>query len=101
MGQYGHVSVIEHLPAVTKPRLRGRLHQVAAYVALPAGLVLLLGADGARARLAAGVYIVTMVLLYGISSSYHVHEWAPQVPMRWRRGDRAMIYVLIARSYTP
>jgi hemolysin III len=84
-----------------KPRLRGRLHQIALYLAIPAGLALLIRAEPGRARVAAAIYAVTLLLLYAISSTYHVHEWNPTVRMRWRRADRATIYVFIAGSYTP
>ena len=93
--------MIDRTAPKVKPRLRGRLHQVAAYLALPAGVALLLHAQGTRARVGAVVYIVTLVLLYGISSTYHVHDWEPGPRMLWRRADRAMIYVFIAGSYTP
>src|SRR3954452_17843835 len=95
------MSVIEGTPAKPKPRLRGRIHQVAACLAVPAGVALFFVAAGPRAHVGAAVYGVTLVLLYGISSSYHVHHWEPGARMRWRRADRAMIYVFIAGSYTP
>jgi hemolysin III len=93
--------VIDTTAPKVKPRLRGRLHQVAAYLAVPAGVGLLVHAQGTRARVGAIVYTVTLILLYGISSAYHVHHWEPARRMLWRRADRAMIYVFIAGSYTP
>jgi len=95
------VSVIDRTAPKVKPLLRGRLHQVAAYLAVPAGVALLVHAQGTRARVGAIVYIVTLILLYGVSSAYHVHDWEPGPRMLWRRADRAMIYVFIAGSYTP
>ena len=39
--------------------------------------------------------------LFGVSAIYHTGNWAPHVKARWRRMDHAMIFVLIAGSYTP
>jgi hemolysin III len=52
-------------------------------------------------RLAAAVYAVSLAGLYGVSSLYHRLRWSPRALLRMRRGDHAMIYVLIAGTYTP
>ena len=39
--------------------------------------------------------------LFGISATYHTGNWAPHVRARLQRMDHAMIFVLIAGSYTP
>jgi hypothetical protein len=39
-----------------KPRLRGRLHEVAFFVSIPAGFVLVLSATGPKAAVAAAIY---------------------------------------------
>jgi len=93
-------SVAEVVP-VTVPRLRGRLHLVAFAVSL-VGLVWLVAlADGRRAVAAAWVYGLTTVLLYFVSSSYHVFARGPRVRPVMRRLDHSMIFVLIAGTYTP
>lgn len=84
-----------------KPRLRGRLHQWAFVVSLPAGLVLLVLAPGGRARLAAAVYAASASLLFGISALYHRRTWQPRARGWMRRLDHSMILVLIAGTYTP
>jgi hemolysin III len=84
-----------------KPRLRGRLHQVAFFVAVPAGVVLVSVAPTARARLAAAVYALSLAALYGTSTLYHRLPWSPR-SLRWmKRLDHSMIFVLIAGTYTP
>ena len=65
--------------AVAVPRLRGRLHLVACGISL-IGLVWLVAlAHGPRALAAAWVYGVATVLLYLVSSSYHVFARGPRV----------------------
>ena len=89
------------LPPKVKPLLRGRLHQVAAFLSFPAAAALFLRAGGVRGHIAAAVYGLTLIGLYTISSSYHVHHWSRKAQLRMRRMDHAMIYVFIAGTYTP
>jgi hemolysin III len=58
-------------------------------------------AHGARAVTAAWVYGVAMVLLYLASSSYHLYAGSPRTRQVMQRVDHAMIFVLIAGTYTP
>lgn len=86
-------------PAV--PRLRGRIHQVATFVAVPAGAALVALARGGAARLGAAVYALGLVGVFGASAAYHRGAWGPAARRRMKRLDHSMIYVLIAASYTP
>jgi hemolysin III len=88
-------------PRPVTPRLRGRLHQAAFLASLPAGVALLLAAGSGRARLAALVYVVSLVAMFGTSAALHRRRWSARAWLRMDRLDRAMIYVLIAGSYTP
>jgi hemolysin III len=88
-------------PRPTRPRLRGRLHQIAFLVSLPAGVALLAAAGSGRARLAALVYVVSLAAMFGTSAALHGRHWSPRAWLRMDRLDRAMIYVLIAGSWTP
>jgi hemolysin III len=88
-------------PELEKPRLRGVLHLYAFGVAVALGVLLVLSADGARGRFAAAVFGLTVAAMFGTSALYHVPTWRPR-PRRWlRRLDHAMIYTLIAGTYTP
>jgi hemolysin III len=89
------------LPLPGKPRLRGRLHQVAFVVSIPAGIALVLAASSPLARLAALVYAVSLAAMFGTSAALHRRNWSPRAWLRMDQLDRAMIYVLIAGSYTP
>jgi hemolysin III len=81
--------------------LRGRLHQVAFVVSIPAGIALVLAASSPLARLAALVYAVSLAAMFGTSAALHRRNWSPRAWLRMDQLDRAMIYVLIAGSYTP
>jgi hemolysin III len=84
------------------PRLRGVLHQWALVAAVPACIVLVLVADGTRARLATAVYAVAMAAMLGASALYHRVSWKTVRRRAWaRRLDHAMIFVFIAGTYTP
>jgi hemolysin III len=84
-----------------KPRFRGRLHQCTFWLSLPAGVLLILASRHASSYVAASLYAVSMALLFGTSAAYHRGRWSPRVRERWQRADHAMIFVLIAGSYTP
>jgi hemolysin III len=83
------------------PRLRGRIHQ-AAFLASLVGLAwLVVLANGPREVAAAVVYGLATVLLYLVSSTYHVFARGPRFRSVMRRLDHSMIFVLIAGTYTP
>ncbi|HZD00919.1 MAG TPA: hemolysin III family protein [Actinomycetes bacterium] len=85
-----------------KPKLRGRLHQVAFIVSIPAGVALVLAAWATpAARLATTVYALSLAGLYGTSAAFHLGHWSAAARRRMDQADHAMIYVLIAGSYTP
>lgn len=88
-------------PELPKPIFRGRLHQVAFFLAIPAGFVLIFRASNATSRASAIVYAVSLVALFGASAMYHRGNWSPAVLPRLRRLDHSMIFVLIAGTYTP
>ena len=86
---------------VVRPLLRGVFHQWAFFAALVAGTVLVLGAPTATAAMAAAVYGASVCALFGVSALYHRVTWTPPVRRRLRHLDHAMIFVLIAGTYTP
>ena len=84
-----------------KPSLRGVSHQYAFYVALAAGAALVVLARGGEARVAVGVYALSLSAMFGASALYHRIDWSPR-PAAWlRRLDHSMIFVLVAGTYTP
>jgi hemolysin III len=84
-----------------KPRLRGVFHQWAFFLAIPLGIALVLVADTTRGRVAAAVFALSVVTMFGASALYHIPDWAPSRRVWLRRLDHAGIYCLIAGTYTP
>ena len=87
--------------APERPLLRGRLHQMGFFVAIPAGATLVVLARGATARFGALVYAMSLLALFASSAAYHRLKWSPPALRRMRKLDHSMIYVLIAGTYTP
>ena len=88
-------------PAPARPLLRGAVHVVAFAASVPVGVALVLAAGSATAARALAVYAVSVSLMLGVSAVYHRVSWSPD-RRRWvRRLDHAMIFVVLAGSYTP
>lgn len=89
------------LPA-PKPLLRGWSHGVAALVSVAGLVALILVTRNDPAKLASMVvYGTGLVLLFGVSGTYHIFNWPPEVKSWLRRADHATIFVFIAATYTP
>ena len=86
---------------LTKPLLRGWLHLVCFFLAIPAGVLVIVVAESARARFGAAVYAVGLVALFGVSGAYHRGRWSTPARLRMQKLDHATIFVMIAGSYTP
>jgi hemolysin III len=87
--------------ALPRPRWRGRLHQAAFFVSVPAGLSLIALGSTASARTGAAVYAATLSAMYAASAALHRIDWGPRA-LRWMRHlDHSMIFVMIAGTYTP
>jgi hemolysin III len=84
-----------------KPRWRGRFHQVAFLLAIPAGVTLIALAHTATARTAAAVYAGSLAGLFGVSGTYHGLRVSSRFRSGLKRADHSMIYILIAGTTTP
>ena len=84
-----------------KPTWRGWIHAGTFPVAVVAGTVLIIVADGAPAKWASAVFMLTSLLLFGNSALYHRFDWQPKVKVLLKRIDHANILLLIAGTYTP
>ena len=84
-----------------KPTWRGWIHAGTFPVAIAAGIVLIVLAEGAAAKWAAAVFMATSVLLFGNSALYHRFNWRPTTKAVLKRIDHANIMLLIAGTYTP
>jgi hemolysin III len=86
---------------IERPRFRGVLHQAAFVVSIIAAPVLIVSANGSRARFAAAVFAVSVAVCFGASALYHRVTWSPSARRWMRRADHAGVYLLIAGTYTP
>lgn len=84
-----------------KPTWRGWIHAGVTPLAAAAGIVLVVLAHGAPAKWAAAVFMLTSLLLFGMSAVYHRFNWSPRTKLILKRIDHANIFLLIAGTYTP
>lgn len=84
-----------------RPALRGVFHFLAAIAATLGVAWLLLIADSPSGYVGAAIFGVSLMLLYGTSATYHGIPWRPSWRRVVKRLDHAMIFVLIAGTYTP
>ncbi len=84
-----------------RPTWRGWIHAGTFPVAIAAGIVLIVVAEGAAAKWAAAVFMATSLLLFGNSALYHRFDWGPTTKAVLKRIDHANILLLIAGTYTP
>jgi hemolysin III len=84
-----------------KPTWRGWIHAATAPIALAAGVLLVMLADGPAAKWSSAVFAVTSLLLFGTSAVYHRFDGSPKVKRTLKRLDHANIFLLIAGTYTP
>jgi hemolysin III len=87
-------------PPPAKPKLRGVLHEVAFFVSLVAGVMLVAAAPSAGSAAVLSVYALSMALLFGVSALFHRRNWGPVGRRRMRRADHSTIFIAIAGSYT-
>ncbi len=76
------------------------LHEVGFCAALVVGTLLIVGADGGRASVAAAAFAGSVALMLATSTLYHRVTWSPGARLWMRRLDHAGIYLLIAGTYT-
>jgi len=90
-----------HDPGEKKPTWRGWIHAGTFPLAIVLGIILLVAADGAAAKVSSAVFVASSLLLFGTSALYHRINWSPKVKAIFKRIDHANIFLLIAGSYTP
>ena len=76
-------------------------HFIAMMLAIFAATPLLLKAQSGITLTAMSIFIISMILLYGSSATYHAVSVSDRILKRFRKLDHCMIFVLIAGSYTP
>ncbi len=82
--------------------VRGLLHGAAALASIPGAILLWLwSSDDLSRQISLLVFGISLTCLYTVSSLYHSVPWNPLWKARMQRVDHAMIYVLVAGTYTP
>jgi hemolysin III len=84
-----------------RPLLRGAFHLAAVFAAAAGAVLLVLLADSASAYVGGAVFATSLIALYATSAAYHRIRWRPRLRGLMRRLDHAMIFTLIAGTYTP
>ena len=77
------------------------MHTVAFFAAIPAGILLIVGAKSATATVGAAIYMAGLLLGFGTSAGYHRLAKTARAQEIMQRLDHSMIFVLIAGTYTP
>ncbi|GAA4285163.1 hemolysin III family protein [Brevibacterium daeguense] len=92
---------LSRLAGQLKPTWRGWIHAGAFPLAVVGGLALIILAPTIASRLAAAVFTLTGMMLFGTSAIYHRGRWRTKVRLLLRRIDHANIFLIIAGTYTP
>jgi hemolysin III len=83
-----------------RPLFRGWLH-VGAFVAwLVGGPFLISAGPDAGSKAALSVYVAAMLIMFGISASFHRIKWSAPAWRRMRRADHSGIFIGIAGTST-
>lgn len=97
--------VPEAADAPARPRMRGWIHLYSAVIAVFAGTTLVVTSWSHVSKLAGHAtlaYALAIVAMFAVSATYHRVYWHSAAARAWmRRLDHAMIFVLIAGTYTP
>lgn len=84
-----------------KPSWRGWIHAATFPLTIILGIILISLAVTTAAKISSAVFVLSSLLLFGISALYHRFEWKPRTKRLLKRFDHANIFLLIAGSYTP
>jgi hemolysin III len=83
-----------------RPLLRGWLHAAAFVGFLIAGPFLVAAAPDTTATVILCVYVLSQLLMFGISAAFHRFRWSASAWRRMRRADHSAIFVGIAGTAT-
>lgn len=92
---------LSRLAGQIRPSWRGWIHAGAFPLAVIGGLALIILSPTIASRMAAAVFTVTGMMLFGTSAVYHRGRWRMRVRLLLRRLDHANIFLIIAGTYTP
>lgn len=84
-----------------KPKLRGHSHQAMFFISLGACSVLLARASDIMTVISLSIYSLGVLLMFGISATYHRITWDVKKRAFMKKLDHAAIYIMIAGTCTP
>lgn len=84
-----------------RPSWRGWIHAGAFPLSIVGGLALVIVSPTVASRIAAALFTITGMLLFGTSAVYHTGRWRMRIRLLLRRIDHANIFLIIAGTYTP
>ena len=84
-----------------KPALRGQFHQIAFYIHLFLGIVVLSLTKKALSQTGFFIYILCLLFLYGTSATFHTTSWNDsKAELFVQKLDHASIFLVISGTYT-
>ena len=92
---------VDYKAADYRPTWRGWIHAGTFPLAIVSGIVLIVLAQGAQAKIGSVIFTLTSLLLFGNSALYHRFAWKPKAKRLLKRIDHSNILLLIAGTYTP
>lgn len=92
---------IQQVDTKRRPLLRGWLHASSIPLMIPSVIYLMQNAPTYPIKCACLTYIVFLGLQLTVSGTYNIPTWDPETRLMLRKLDHAVIYLLIAATYTP
>lgn len=92
---------LDQTTLLLKPRWRGISHQIAFFVSIATGVLLIVSTSTLNEAVAAAIFAVSITILFGVSALYHRVQWSKVAREKMRRLDHSSIYLLISGTYTP
>jgi hemolysin III len=83
-----------------RPLWRGWLHLAAVVAWLIGGPFLIAAGPDTGSRAALTVYVLSMLIMFGVSASFHRVRWSAPAWRRMRRADHSAIFIGIAGTST-
>lgn len=86
---------------IQKPLLRGHFHQAMFFISFGACSLLIAGCKESDQFLAATIYSLGIMGIFGVSALYHRINWSPERRRVWRKIDHSAIFIGMAACFTP
>ncbi len=91
----------QNLKPLKKPILRGYIHQAAFFMTLGAGTLLIAKSTQPTSTMASFIYVAGLLILFGVSATYHIPYWDTKPRALLKRIDHSAIFIFIASTFTP